>query len=132
MAKVPVLKHRQLKDKTTDELKDILRKNNQKLSGNKEELIERAILSSYPVYRFPKARPSSIKGYVLLAYVEPGGEPRKEAVSDREVVEGLLEKGLVATKERAEQYVKLYKYNLVRYYGYQAVNTGEKTRFVKR
>jgi len=132
VARTVVAKRSDFKDLTGEELKEQLREKGLKQSGSKEEQIQRLVEASYPVFPLPKGRQTSARGAVIFAFVDPDGTPKKDVQSDEKVAKQLVEKGLINDDAKALRTVKLYKYNLVRYYGYSAVETDEGTRFVKR
>ena len=132
MARTAVLKKSALSGKTNAELKEMLRERHAKVTGSHEELVQRLIEASYPVYPLPKARPNSVRGAILLSYVNADGTPVGRMVKDDEVVATLLERKLVENEQAGLVSLQLYKHNLVRYYGFTMTVTEEGTRFLKR
>lgn len=110
-----VLKDKELHEKTLPELREMAKSAGVKTSGNKDELIHRLVEYSYPVYKLPRPRATSTRGIILSAFVDDKGEPRE--VDEEVLVKSLVDTGKVS-KEAAQRSIKLYKWNLVRYYGY--------------
>lgn len=90
-------------------------------SDSKEELVQKLLVSSYSILRIPSYRPTSQRGYVLGRFLSPDGEPHQDGTDLESVVEGLVEKFSVE-RDKAEATVRLYKRDLVRYYGYDVVS----------
>lgn len=132
MARDNVMKSKDFAEDSAPELKEKLKDKGLKQSGSREEQVQRLVEHSYPVYRFPKVRKSSVRGVILGTYVGEKGVPNKEAVSDDEVLAKVRETGTEMSDERIKKDIAMYQYNLVRYYGYSLVQNGDKKRFVKR
>lgn len=132
MARTVVAKKSDFADLSVADLKEKLKEKGAKTSGTQEELVQRLVEYSYPVYPLPKARESSARGLVLLAYVDKDGTPKKDPVTDEEVAKLLIEKGKETEQEAALKTVRLYKHNLTRYYGYVGTTTESGTKFQKR
>ena len=112
-----VFQRSQFKDKPEAYIDELLQSENLSTEGTREEKITRVVEASYPIRQLPTVRSSSVRGIVLGSFVDSEGRPSR-GVREEEIVQKLLESGRVSTREQAVAAFKLYKRDLVRYYGY--------------
>lgn len=114
----------ELREKSLSELTEMAKELNLPVLSDKEELIRTIVHSSYPVKEISNSRLSSRRGIVINGFIGAAGRPYSQGTMVSKIVDDLVEQ-FDMTREDAEATVKLYKRDLVRYYGYDIISEDE-------
>lgn len=127
----------ELRAKSEDELKELAKEHKVKLSKDgkprdTEELISDILVETYPVSPLPRGRRTSIRGTIFTSLADEKGKPFPEGTDLAEVEQKLVTEFGISPEE-AERSVKLYLWNMVRYYGYNIESqNGKKVKLSDR